>query len=148
LSAAFGPRAHIIPLILRIGLGLLFVVTGLLKLGHASDLAATITAFGFGLPPPLIATVAVALPPCEILLGAYLVGGWLLPITSIAASVLLTAFIVVLAMLVARGNHVPCGCFGPSDAEPTTWLTVLRDGIFIMPAVYLAWWSRARERLE
>jgi uncharacterized membrane protein YphA (DoxX/SURF4 family) len=129
-------------------LGLLFAAAGVLKIGHASDLAATITAFGFGLPPPLVATIAVALPPFEILLGAYLIGGWLLPVTSVAACVLLVAFIGVLASLVLRGNQVPCGCFGPADAAPTTWFTVIRDGIFLAPALYLAWWTRARESVD
>src|SRR5579863_3638901 len=73
LASAFGPRAHIAPLIARIALGLVFLAAGALKIGHASDLAATITAFGFGLPPVLVAVGAIALPPLEILLGVYLV---------------------------------------------------------------------------
>jgi uncharacterized membrane protein YphA (DoxX/SURF4 family) len=148
LSSAFGPRAHLIPLILRIGLGLLFVVAGALKVGHASDLAATITAFGLGMPGTLVAVIAIALPPAEVLLGVYLLGGWLLPATSIASAALLAAFIVVLASVAGRGISVPCGCFGTADAGPITWATVLRDGLFLAPAAYLVWWSRARRESD
>lgn len=142
--AAFGPRAHIVPLIVRVGLGLLFIAAGALKIGHASDLAATITAFGLGLPGTLVAIAAVALPPFEVLLGVYLLGGWLLPMTSAVTAGLLTVFILVVASVVARGLSVSCGCFGAADSAPATWWTVLRDALFLIPAIYLVWWSRQR----
>jgi len=142
--SAFGPRAHIVPLIVRIALGLLFVAAGALKIGHASDLAATITAFRFGLPGPLVAIAAVALPPVELLLGVYLIGGWLLPVTSAVAATLLAVFIAAVASVVARGLSVSCGCFGAADSAPATWWTVVRDVVFLIPAIYLAWWSRVR----
>ena len=144
LSSAFGPRAHVVPLIVRVALGLLFVVAGALKLGHASDLAATITAFGLGLPGTLVAIVAVALPPFELLLGIYLIGGWLLPVTSLVAAALLAVFIAVVASVVARGLSVSCGCFGAADSAPATWWTVGRDALFLIPTLYVAWWSRRR----
>ena len=130
---------------MRVVLGLVFVAAGALKLGHASDLAATITAFGFGLPPVLVSIVAVALPPLELLLGIYLIGGWLLPVTSAAAALLLAIFIAAVASVVARGMSVACGCFGAADSAPATWWTVARDVLFLIPAVYLVWWSRNRE---
>lgn len=127
-------------------LGLVFVAAGALKISHASDLAATITAFGFGLPPVLVAVAAIALPPFELLLGVYLIGGWLLPITSVVASALLALFIGVVASVVARGLHVSCGCFGAADTAPATWWTVVRDAVILIPGIYLMWWSRASDR--
>lgn len=146
LSAAFGSRAHIAPLIARIVLGLVFVAAGALKIGHASDLAATITAFGLGLPPVLVAIASIALPPFELLLGVYLIGGWLLPVTSVIASALLVLFIGVVASVVARGLHVSCGCFGAADTAPATWWTVVRDAVILIPAIYLMWWSHVSKR--
>ncbi|MGI8736164.1 MAG: MauE/DoxX family redox-associated membrane protein [Candidatus Eremiobacter antarcticus] len=144
LGRWFGPTAHALPRISRVALGVLFIVAGALKINHAAELAATIASFRLGIPGPLVATIAVALPPFEMLLGLYLLWGRLLFAASLAASVLLLSFIVVLSSVVARGLSVSCGCFGPGDAEPATWTTVLRDGIAIVPAVYLLWWSRAR----
>ncbi|MDQ6825098.1 MAG: DoxX family membrane protein [Candidatus Eremiobacteraeota bacterium] len=136
-----------VPLIARIGLGLLFIVSGSLKLRHSGDLAATITGLHLGLPGPLVAAIAVALPPFEILLGIYLATGLLLFVASTVAAVLLLIFIAVLSSAVLRGLSAPCGCFGPGDNAPTTWLTVLRDGAAIIPALYLMWWSsRQRDR--
>lgn len=148
LSAAFGPRAHIIPLIARLALAALLIVAGVLKIGHADDLASVISSFSLGLPGPMVAFIAVALPPFEILLGIYLAGGWFLPQTSVVATALILAFIVAIASVVARGITAPCGCFGPADSAPATWMTVLRDLLFVAPAAYLAWWSRANARLR
>jgi len=147
LSAAFGPRAHIIPLVARLALAALFIIAGVLKIGHADDLASVVSNFSLGLPGPLVAFIAVALPPFEVLLGIYLGGGWFLPLTSAMATVLILAFIGALASVVARGITAPCGCFGPADSAPATWATVARDVIFVAPAAYLAWWSRAAARL-
>jgi uncharacterized membrane protein YphA (DoxX/SURF4 family) len=143
-SAAFGPRAHVVPLIARLFLAALFIIAGALKIGHPDDLAATITDLALGLPGLVVAVIAVALPLLEILLGIYLAGGWFLPATSAAAGALLIAFIGVLASAVARGIQTSCGCFGPADSSFATWWTVGRDALFALPAVYLAWWSRAR----
>ena len=118
----------------------------MLKFNHSAEVAASITGLHLGLPGPVVAIIAVALPPFEILLGAYLLAG-LLPFAaaSIAAALLL-AFILVLSSAVVRGLSAPCGCFGPGDTAPTTWLTVLRDGSAIVPAIYLMWWSRKQGR--
>jgi uncharacterized membrane protein YphA (DoxX/SURF4 family) len=122
----------------------LFLVTGILKIGHAGDLAAAITAYRLGMPPPLVAAMAVALPPLEILLGIYLIAGLLLPLSSAVAATMLALFTIAVASAVARGLAAPCGCFGPGDNQPATWLTVVRDVSFLVPAIYLVWWSRAR----
>jgi putative oxidoreductase len=128
----------------RIALGGLFLVAGITKIGHAGDLAAAITAYRLGLPPPMVAAMAVALPPLEILLGLYLITGLLLPVSSTFAATLLALFTIAVASAVVRGVSAPCGCFGPGDNQPATWLTVARDVSFLVPAVYLAWWARAR----
>jgi hypothetical protein len=91
--------------------------------------------------------MAVALPPFEMLLGIYLIAGLLLPLSSALATALLAAFTITVASAVIRGLSAPCGCFGPGDSQPATWFTVLRDTAFLLPAVYLAWWSRVRLRV-
>ncbi len=134
-----------VPFLVRVGLGALFVIAGALKLGHPADLAAAITAFRLGLPPTVVAAMALALPPFEILLGIYLIAGLLLPIAAGVAVSVLVLFTGIVASAVIRGLSAPCGCFGPGDNTPATWLTVLRDVSLLVPAAYLAWWSRARE---
>ena len=125
----------------------MFVVSGILKINHAADLAATIAGFQLHIPGAVIAVLAVALPPLEILLGLYLTSGFLLFAASTTAFVLLLIFIAVLISVVLRGLAVPCGCFGPGDTEPTTWATVGRDAIAALLPAYLMWWSQRHQRL-
>jgi len=132
------------PLIARLILAVLFILAGVLKLRYVPLLASTITGLHLGLPPAVVATIAAALPPFEILLGIYLAFGLLPFVASSTAAALLLAFIVVLSSAVLRGLSAPCGCFGPTDQSPTTWWTVFRDGVAIVPAFYLMWWSWPR----
>jgi hypothetical protein len=118
-----------------------------MKIGHPADLAAAITAYRLGLPPPMVAAMALALPPFEMLLGFYLIAGLLLPLSSVVATTVLAMFTAAVASAVIRDLSAPCGCFGPGDSQPATWLTVLRDTAFLVPAAYLTWWSRARRRI-
>ena len=135
-----------VPLLVRLGVGALFLIAGALKIGHPADLAAAITAYRLGLPPTVVAAIALALPPFEMLLGIYLIAGLLLPLASSIAVAMLALFSVIVASAVIRGLAAPCGCFGPGDSAPATWLTVARDLSFLAPAAYLAWWSRARSK--
>jgi hypothetical protein len=131
----------VLPLIARIIVGLVFIVAGVLKVGHASDLGSTIVAFRLDLPAQFVGFAAIALPLFEIVLGAYLLLGWQLRIVSVLSVALLLVFIVALSSVVIRGIPTPCGCFGPGETDPVTWWTVLRDGAVIIPAAYLVWWS-------
>lgn len=92
--------------------------------------------------------IAVGLPPFEMLLGIYLLGGFLLRISAGVAAALLLAFIAVLASVAARGLSAPCGCFGAGDSAAVTWFTVLRDAVFLLPALYLVWWTGRRDAHE
>lgn len=116
----------------------------MLKIGHAADFGSTIVAFRLDLPSGFVGFAALALPLFEVLLGAYLLLGWQLRITSIVASVLLAVFIAALISVVARGIPTPCGCFGPQETAPVSWWTIARDGAAIIPAIYLVWWSWRR----
>jgi uncharacterized membrane protein YphA (DoxX/SURF4 family) len=136
----------VIPFLARLVVGGVFLAAGILKVGHPADLAAAITAYKTGLPPPVIAVLSLALPPIEILLGIYLIAGLLLPISSLVATAVLALFSAIVASAVSRGLSAPCGCFGPADNSPATWMTVLRDVALFIAAAYLLWWSRARAR--
>jgi uncharacterized membrane protein YphA (DoxX/SURF4 family) len=136
----------VIPFLARLVVGSVFLAAGILKVAHPADLAAAITAYKTGLPPPVVAVLSLALPPFEVLLGIYLIAGLLLPTSSLVATAMLAVFAAIIASAVARGLSAPCGCFGPADNAPATWMTVLRDVALLIPAAYLAWWSRAHGR--
>lgn len=63
-----------IVLVLRIGLGLVFLAAGGLKIGHTEEFASEIAGFQL-LPHALIAPLALLLPFLELMIGIYLVLG-------------------------------------------------------------------------
>ncbi len=124
-------------LVLRIALGLIFIVAGGFKIGHAAEFAQEIAAFRL-LPPPLIAPLALLLPFLEVMLGAYLAIGLFARASAWVAALLLLVFDLAIASAVVRGLHLHCGCFGPNDQTVTTWTEVARDAVLVILAVIVA----------
>jgi putative oxidoreductase len=123
-------------LLLRLGLGALFLVAGALKLRDPYAFALEIS--NYQLFPALAPWLAAALPATEIVVGVALVAGprpWVRA-GALAAALLLGAFTVAATSAVVRGVNISCGCFG-ADSGPVTWLTVLRDVAFVAAAFWL-----------
>jgi uncharacterized membrane protein YphA (DoxX/SURF4 family) len=100
--------------IVRVGLALSFLAAGVIKILNPMTFAVTVDAFGI-LPGPLVMPVAVLLPAAEIL-------GALALIADIRGSLglitlMLLAFIAVLAYGLHMGLDIDCGCYGPGDPE-------------------------------
>lgn len=111
---------------LRLGVGLLFIFTGVLKLGDPEGFATEI--HNYQLFPVLAPLMAATLPAIEIVLGAALVLGpraWVRG-GALATFAVTAVFTVAVASVVARGINISCGCFG-AGSGPVTMLTVLRD---------------------
>ena len=112
--------------VLRIGLALLFLISGILKLTDLTAFAATIGKFGL-LPDRLVPASALLLSVAE-LLGAGLLllqkrsGLWLI-------TGLLLTFMGALAYGIQLGLDIDCGCFGSLGSKAPTSLTgsLLRD---------------------
>src|SRR4051812_42032912 len=106
--------------ICRIVVGVLLLISGATKLREPRWPA---MAREFGTPRPLIPLI----PWVEIALGALLtaqIGGrWV----AMAALVLLGTFTVAIAVHLARGRRIPCGCFGAASTEPVSTLTLTRN---------------------
>jgi len=133
-------RDRIVPiavLIVRVAIGVIFLVAGAAKVGHAAEFAQEIAAFRL-LPQGVIAPMALGLPLLEILLGACLVLGVFTRTTAWIAVAVFAVFDLAIASAVVRGMSISCGCFGPSDASVTTWGEVARDAVFIVLALAVA----------
>ena len=124
-------------LVLRLVLGVIFVVAGASKIGHAAEFAQQIAMFRL-LPQPAVAPVAIVLPFLEVLLGGYLIIGLFTRVAAWVAAALLLVFDLAIASAVMRGLALSCGCFGPNDKTVTTWTEVGRDAIFVVLAVIVA----------
>lgn len=129
----------------RVVLALLFLVAGGTKISDPHAFAETIDAFGM-LPPDLVFPLALVLPPIEILAGLGLLldlRGSLLVITT-----LLAGFIAVLALAIAMGLDIDCGCYGPGDPEAeifsSLWTSLYRDLAMVIGSAFLYWYRFSR----
>ena len=126
--------------IARIIVGGTLLAAGILKIGHFDSLASTIAAYRIPfLSPEVIAPLSIAIPLVEVLLGAYVLIGLY---TRAAAAFALCEFVVfaaAVASVVVRGIPAPCGCFGPADTRPASWLEVARDLALALIAVFIVW---------
>ena len=112
--------------LLRLGLGALMLVPGILKILDPSAFATEI--HNYQLFPGLAPVLAAALPTVEIALGAALLVGTRLWVRAgaLGSAALLTVFTVAVTSVVVRGINISCGCFGAGSGSITP-LTVLRD---------------------
>ncbi|HEX3368083.1 MAG TPA: MauE/DoxX family redox-associated membrane protein [Candidatus Cybelea sp.] len=124
-------------LILRLLLGGMLLVAGLLKVGHAANLAASIAGFRL-LPAAVAGPLALALPFIEILLGAYLVAGLFTRVTAWVVAAQFFIYAAAVASAVLRNLPANCGCFGPGDSAVADWPHVAFDCVFGAAAIFIA----------
>lgn len=133
------PLSRLLPTLLRVALGLFFLVIGVQKV---SDLTAfTEAVFNYQiLFPPYDAYAAYLVAWLEVVVGLALVAGrWGTRGALIIVAGLLFTFINALAMAAAKGLNINCGCFGSSD-EPTNFpLHIGMNVVLLAVTLYLFW---------
>jgi uncharacterized membrane protein YphA (DoxX/SURF4 family) len=120
--------------ICRLILAGVFIYSGYVKVQEPLQFAVTISGYKM-VPENLIFPMARRLPWVEIVLGLAILIGWKIRYFSAATAALLLFFIAVLAITISRGIEANCGCFGLD--ERISPLTILRDSLFLIPALYL-----------
>lgn len=111
----------------RVVLGAVFVASGALKV---RDPAWPTSARAFGAP----AWSVPVLPWAELAVGALVAAQF--RFAALGALALLGAFTWLLVVHLARGDDVPCACFGTtSSARPVSWSHVARNVVLAGLAV-------------
>jgi uncharacterized membrane protein YphA (DoxX/SURF4 family) len=125
-------------LIIRVLLGGLLLLAGILKVAHPTELAASVASFRL-LPAAIVGPLALALPYLEILLGAYLIAGLFTRTVAAVVALQFVAYAGAIGSAVAR--HIPanCGCFGPNDSATADWPHVAFDLALAAASVFVAY---------
>jgi uncharacterized membrane protein YphA (DoxX/SURF4 family) len=123
---------------LRVAIGALLIVAGVLKAHDGFAATATSIAGYRILPPAIVAPLGVALPYVEIILGGYLAAGLFARIAAGIAAVQFAIFAVAVASLVIRNIPADCGCFGSSIPTPPSWWHVAGDVALALAAAAVA----------
>jgi uncharacterized membrane protein YphA (DoxX/SURF4 family) len=135
----------VVSLLLRLGLGILFLYAGVVKMIDLQGFAIDIANYRM-IPDSLVSLIAATVPGIEIACGATL----LLPRTVRASAwlilIMLAFFTVAVAQALARGISIECGCFG-SSRDPVTMLTLARDVALLTGAALLIWLTGEKRTL-
>jgi len=134
----------------QIALGAIFIAAALPKIADPPSFAHMIYNYRI-VPGGLINLSALVMPWVEVLAGlALILGVWVKPARSIIA-LLLLVFMIAIAINLARGNAIDCGCFDLSAANKTheerikdMWIVLIRDAGMLLMVAQMAWAERVR----
>ncbi len=140
-------RSDSFRLVLRILLGLVFLWAGLGKIYDSQGASTFLEALGL-VTREHSDTVTLGIASIEVTLGAALMGGWDLWLSSAIAFVLLALFTLVSVYAVASGAIVPCGCFAGAPESEIDVMTVARNLGLVVVAGSLAYSVSASTRSD
>jgi uncharacterized membrane protein YphA (DoxX/SURF4 family) len=124
--------------IAALGLGLVFILAGTLKVADPWSFLGSLPAYG--VPPFLRLPITLAMPTIEVVLGIMLLVGWRTRLASIAAAGVLAVFAGVIGYGWAMGTLQECGCFGPM-LKRTPPEALAQDAVFIAMAAFGMLWA-------
>jgi uncharacterized membrane protein YphA (DoxX/SURF4 family) len=130
-------------LLLRLLVGGIFLVAGMLKLLDPARFAADIDHFRI-LPYFVVAPLAYYLSAIEIVCGAEVIAGAARRSALVLLLVMTVVFIVAITSAWVRGLDIRCGCFGAASTAPLAY-----DLVFdIVLCGVLVWLLRSDGRPE
>ena len=122
-------------LVARCALSAVFAVAGVAKLVDRAGSRQSMREFG--IPVPLAAPLAVALPVTELACAVALPTGAFAWWGALGSAALLALFIVGIVVNLARGRTPDCHCFGKLHSEPVGWSTVARNAVLAAIAAFV-----------
>jgi|GEM_PF-5913333 len=125
-------------IILRVALGTVFIISGMMKVLDARSFMETLPLYNL---PPWFIPLGALVPPVEVAIGAALIAGTALRITALATLGLLAGFCVLLVMGIAGGELSDCGCFGPA-LEQSPQSALLRNVVLMLLAGVIWYYHR------
>jgi hypothetical protein len=121
-------------LLFRFGLGTVFFLSGLAKLLNLEEFGHVVRDYRLA-PDVMTRPIAFLLPPVETILGFCLLLGIRERAASLGIAFLLLIFSVAMAVNLARGRKVSCGCLGTLAREEISVLAIARNVAFLGCAV-------------
>lgn len=109
---------------LSVAVGLVALWAGGAKVGSVRQFAFAISRYRL-LPVRAAVPAAYGVVTAELALGTALLTGSALMFAALAATALFGTFAIILALSLAKGMRVPCGCFG-GEGEPISFAALVR----------------------
>lgn len=124
---------------LRWYLGSVFLLACAHKIAHPEAFALDIATYGI-LPLSVVNIMAITLPWMEFAAGVMLILGFRTRAAALMASGMMVMFTAALAIALAQGLDMSCGCFasqGAQGEDPISASTALRDVAWLVTALYV-----------
>jgi uncharacterized membrane protein YphA (DoxX/SURF4 family)/protein-disulfide isomerase len=128
---------QLIIVLLRLSLGVIFVLAGVTKLLDQRGTRDAVR--NFGSPEPLAPAVSIVLPLVELAIAVGLLFGSTVSASALAALAVLGVFVVAISVNLARGRTHDCHCFGQLYSRPLGWPTLVRNIVFALGAGIVLW---------
>jgi len=123
---------------IRILLGFVFIFAAISKAAEPEAFAKAIYNYKL-LPLFLINILAITLPWIELSAGLLLVFGVSVKENSAILSGMLLVFIIAIAISLARGLDINCGCFGTVDGSKVGLMKILENaGLLLLGLILIA----------
>lgn len=120
----------------RVVLGSIFIFAAIEKIAQPEEFAKNISYYRL-LPISVVNLFAIVLPWVELLAGLSLIAGLVTRGSSLVISSLLGLFIVAIAISIARGLDISCGCFGTTTARKVGWAVLAEDLLMLSGSLLL-----------
>jgi uncharacterized membrane protein YphA (DoxX/SURF4 family) len=111
---------------LRLVIGGVFIYAGWAKRNEGIEFADSVASFRI-LPGVVIVPFMLSIVPFEIGAGAMVLTGWQKRVGALALLLMASLYSIALALALARGITVNCGCFGTSAVGANPWVDLGRD---------------------
>lgn len=135
-------------LAVRVFLGGFYVVAGAVKFPDPGKFAEAIANYRM-LPHEWVNLAAITLPGIEVAAGAFLVLGIWLRVSAWMINAMTAMFIGAIAIALARGLNIECGCFGTVGGRDVGFTAIAEDLVLLGAGLWLVWpGSRRREAVS
>jgi uncharacterized membrane protein YphA (DoxX/SURF4 family) len=137
MSARDWPGHQPLCTLARLYIGGVFLVASWHKILSPATFALDVATYDI-LPLGLVNLTALVLPWLELLAGVMLIVGYRARAGALLTSGMMIVFLVALAIALARGLDLSCGCFASqSKGDPISWRTLGRDAAWLALSLYV-----------
>ena len=130
-------NSRLLLIILRIGLGLVFIYASIDKVVHPDQFAEIMQDYEI-LPNLVVNLASIWLAWLEVALGVCLIAGVWVRAAALMVTGLTIVFIGGLSIAFTRGVGVHCGCFSTDPGGTArTWISLWQEGLLLLACVWL-----------
>jgi len=130
-------NSRLLLIILRIGLGLVFIYASIDKVVHPDQFAEIMQDYEI-LPNLVVNLASIWLAWLEVVLGVCLIAGVWVRAAALMVTGLTIVFIGGLSIAFTRGVGLHCGCFSTDAGETArTWISLWQEGLLLLACVWL-----------